>query len=175
MPTYELAVVLRKMARVCKYVQYKTYFFIYFIQPEVVSTLKRTAEAIWEKGGIIRKLDNLGSRPLPYKISEHGLVHREGQFFAIQFDAPPANIKELHDEFGLDIDIIRMNFFKVEEPPQFECTLHEEMLPPAYRKDVQEMVKIAQKKQRKKYQYNSGLDYYPFQKQGFYGKIVCQT
>ncbi|KAL5291252.1 hypothetical protein ACFFRR_010575 [Megaselia abdita] len=147
MPTYELAFIVRKMSR-----------------PEVVSTLKRTSEAIWKKGGFIRKLDNLGSRALPHKISEHGLVHREGQYFNIQFDAPPANIKDLSDEFGLDIDIIRKNFFKMEEPPKFECTLQEEMLPPAYRKEVKDMIKIAQKKQKKKYQYNSGFDYYPFQK-----------
>ncbi|KRF84048.1 small ribosomal subunit protein bS6m isoform X2 [Drosophila virilis] len=102
MPSYELALVLRQLPR-----------------PELISVIKRTAEAIFDKGGIIRKFENLGTRALP---------------------------------------------FKVEEPEDYECTLHEEMLPPAYRKDVQELIDIAKRKQKPKYNYNSGLDYYPFQK-----------
>jgi small subunit ribosomal protein S6 len=48
-------------------------------QPEVISTLRRTAGAIFNKGGIIRKLENLGTRNLPYKMSAHGSVHRQGR------------------------------------------------------------------------------------------------
>ncbi|XP_055843017.1 probable 28S ribosomal protein S6, mitochondrial [Episyrphus balteatus] len=147
MPTYELSLVLRQMSR-----------------PEIVSVLKRTAECIFDKGGIIRKLENLGSRALPHKISEHGLVHREGNYFAIQFDTAPTKIVDLNEEYGRDIDIIRRHIFKLEEPKAVECTLHEELQPPAYRKDVQKMIEIAKRKQKKKYDYNSGLDYYPFQK-----------
>lgn len=68
------------------------------------------------------------------------------------------------EEFGRDIDIVRRRIYKIEEPEEFQCTLHEEMLPPAYRKDVQEMIDIAKRKQKRKFKYNSGLDYYPFQK-----------
>lgn len=129
-----------------------------------MSALKRTAESILDKGGIIRHLQNLGAKALPYKISEHGLVHREGTYFTINFDAAPTKIADMREEFGRDIDIIRRHIFKVEEPEKFQCTLHEEMLPPAYRKDVQEMIEVAKRKQKPKYNYNSGLDYYPFQK-----------
>ncbi|XP_034480464.1 probable 28S ribosomal protein S6, mitochondrial [Drosophila innubila] len=147
MPSYELSLVLRQLPR-----------------PELISVIKRTAESIFNKGGIIRKLENLGSRPLPHKVSEHGVVHREGTHFNIMFDTAPTKILDLKEEFGRDIDIIRRNIYKVEEAVEFKCTLHDEMLPPAYRKDVQEIIDIAKKKQKPKYNYNSGLDYYPFQK-----------
>lgn len=130
----------------------------------MISVLKRTAESILDKGGIIRQLQNLGSRALPYKISEHGLVHREGTYFTINFDAAPSKIADVREELGRDIDIVRKHIFKVEEPEKYECTLHEEMLPPAYRKDVQEMIEIAKRKQKPKFNYNSGMEYYPFQK-----------
>ncbi|XP_030380156.1 probable 28S ribosomal protein S6, mitochondrial [Scaptodrosophila lebanonensis] len=147
MPSYELALVLRQMPR-----------------PELISAIRRTAECILDSGGIIRKLENLGTRALPHKVSEHGVVHREGTHFNIAFDTSPTKIADLKEEFGRDIDIIRRHVFKIEEPEKFKCTLHQEMLPPAYRKDVQEMIEIAKRKQKPKYNYNSGLDYYPFQK-----------
>ncbi|XP_067613659.1 small ribosomal subunit protein bS6m [Eurosta solidaginis] len=147
MPAYELTMVLRQMSR-----------------PEVVSVLKRTAGTILDNGCIIRKLENLGTRTLPYKIREHGVVHREGNYFTIFFDAAPTKISDFMEEFGRDIDIIRRRIYKIEEPEEFECTLHDELLPPAYRTEVQEMIAIAKRKQKPKFKYNSGLDYYPFQK-----------
>ncbi|EDW78950.1 small ribosomal subunit protein bS6m [Drosophila tropicalis] len=147
MPTYELALVFRQLPRT-----------------ELISVIKRTAEAILDKGGIIRKLENLGTRALPHKLSEHGVVHRTGTHFTIAFDSAPTQISDLKEEFGRDIDIVRRYVFKVEEPLDHKCTLHEELLPPAYRKDVQELIDIAKRKQKPKYNYNSGLDYYPFQK-----------
>ncbi|ALC44044.1 mRpS6 [Drosophila busckii] len=147
MPSYELALVLRQLPR-----------------PELIGVIRRTAEAIFDKGGIIRKFENLGTRALPHKVSEHGVVHREATHFTIAFDTAPTKIADLKEEFGRDIDIIRRHIFKVEDPVEHKCTLHEEMLPPAYRKDVQEIIEIAKRKQKPKYNYNSGLDYYPFQK-----------
>jgi small subunit ribosomal protein S6 len=52
----------------------------------MITTLKRTAEAIFERGGFIRKIENLGSRSLPFKVSEHGLVHKAGNSFVLKFD-----------------------------------------------------------------------------------------
>lgn len=136
----------------------------FLLQPEIISTLKRTAEAILNKGGIIRNLENLGTRALTHKISEHGLVHREGSYFLLRFDAPPRMIIQLTEEYSRDIDIIRRSIFKIEHEPPFECTLDEELQPPAYRKEVIEMVAKAKRREKKPYDHRSGLDYYPFQK-----------
>jgi small subunit ribosomal protein S6 len=39
----------------------------------------------------------------------------------------------LEEEYGRDVDIVRRRIFRIETPEEFECTLHEEILPPAYR------------------------------------------
>lgn len=144
---YEAALILRIMSR-----------------PDVISTLRRSADTIFAKGGIIRKIENLGTRDLPYKMSAHGSVHRQGSYFLFEFICPPASLHDLQEEYARDVDIVRRRIFRFETPEEFECTLHEEMQPPAYRKDVQNMIEQSKKPDKYKFKYNSGLDYYPFQK-----------
>lgn len=133
-------------------------------KPELVATLKRTAETIFNTGGFIRKMENWGSKSLPCKISAHEHVHREGNHFFICFDAPPKQLEKIVDECNRDIDIVRLKIFKQINPTKQKCTFHDEMLPPAYRPSVQKMMKMAQKQHKSKYEFksNSGLDYYPF-------------
>lgn len=129
--------------------------------------MKRTSEAIFERGGFIRKFENMGTRNLPFKISEHGLVHRIGTSFIIKFDSPPTAIQDLKEEYGRDVDVIRRHIFKIEEEnkaAKTECTLSEEMKPPAYRKEVIEMMRVGKQNQKEKYPQKTGLGYYPFQK-----------
>lgn len=47
------------------------------MQAELTTALKRVATNIFDRGGIIRKLENLGTRSTPYKISSHSQVHRQ--------------------------------------------------------------------------------------------------
>lgn len=49
------------------------------MQPELVGTLKRTAEAIFDKGGFIRKIDNLGKQAIPYKIRANNQTHKDAK------------------------------------------------------------------------------------------------
>ncbi|XP_076317518.1 mitochondrial ribosomal protein S6 isoform X2 [Tachypleus tridentatus] len=121
------------------------------MKPEVITTLKRTGQAIFEKGGIIRKIENLGTRELPYRIRVHDHSHTEGSYFLFKFDAPANTLTSLHDSFLRDIDIIRPSISKV-EPVNFleECTLEEELQPPAYRNSVQKLLKQGSKKKYKK-------------------------
>jgi small subunit ribosomal protein S6 len=51
-----------------------------------------------------------------------------------------------------------------DEVPIKRCTIHEELQPPAYRKEVINMMKKAAKGQKEKYPQHTGLKYYPFQK-----------
>lgn len=89
-------------------------------------------------------------------------------YFLFEFDSPPSTIADLYEFYGRDIDIVRRRIYKLPEPMEEqieECTLHDEIQPPAYRKSVQEMIALGQKQANKnKFKYNSGLDYYPFQK-----------
>ncbi|EFN88032.1 probable 28S ribosomal protein S6, mitochondrial [Harpegnathos saltator] len=147
MPSYEMPLLLRIMKK-----------------PELVATLKRTSETIFNTGGIIRKIENWGVTELPYKISIHNHLHSEANHFCIWFDAPPRLIEHIVDEGRRDIDIIRIKVYNHLKPPKTECTLHEEMLPPPYRPSVQKLMEIAEKQHRNRYafKYNSGLNYYPF-------------
>ncbi|XP_022911463.1 small ribosomal subunit protein bS6m isoform X2 [Onthophagus taurus] len=131
---------------------------------ELTTSLKRTANTIFEKGGVIRKIENLGTRDMPHKQSAHGVVYKQASYFMIEFNAPPKDLADIDEQYSRDIDIIRRRIYKKQKEESIECTLHEEMLPPLYRKSVQELVQQARKLDKPKFKYNSGLDYYPFQK-----------
>lgn len=126
--------------------------------------MKRTATAIFDQGGFIRRIDNLGPQKLPFKVSKHGLVNTAGNAFVLKFDVKPPALQDLKEEFGRDVDIIKQGIFRVQEPEKVECTLQDELQPPAYRKEVIEMINVAKRKQKEKYPQNTGLSYYPFQK-----------
>lgn len=150
MPTYELALMLRAMPK-----------------PELKTTLKRVSYAIFDRGGIIRNIENLGFRPLPYKTSAHNLVHREANYFVFKINTATQTVADLKEEYSRDVDIIRQRVFKLKEESDHTCTLETELLPPAYREEVQKMVDIGKTQVNRftyKFKYNSGLDYYPFQK-----------
>lgn len=97
-------------------------------------------------------------------MSEHGLVHRTGSYFMMHFDSATNCIADFREEYGRDIDIVRATIYKVEPPVPIACTLDEELLPAAYRKEVIKMLEVAKKRDKPKYDPKSGLDYYPFQK-----------
>ena len=52
-------------------------------QPELTQVLRRSCATILERGGIIRKMENLGHKTLPYKMSVHGQRHTTGR--SVQF------------------------------------------------------------------------------------------
>lgn len=106
---------------------------IVVIQPQTVATLKRIATGIFQRGGVIRKIDNLGENPTPYKMSAHNRVHRKVSYFILHFDAPPRKLEDFLEECHRDIDLVRTRVFKVDEEKSRACTWHEEMLPPADR------------------------------------------
>ncbi|OWR48623.1 small ribosomal subunit protein bS6m [Danaus plexippus] len=150
MPTYELALMLRAMPK-----------------SELKTTLTRVSHAVFNRGGIIRNIENLGFRPIPYKTSAHGLVHREANYFIFKLDTATKAVADLREEYSRDVDIVRQRFYKVQTDEQPACTLEEEMLPPAYREEVQKMIEVGKTQVNRftyKFKYNSGLDYYPFQK-----------
>ncbi|XP_078042443.1 mitochondrial ribosomal protein S6 [Augochlora pura] len=147
MPTYEMPVLLRIMRK-----------------PETVDTLKRIANAIFQTGGFIRKIEYWGDKQLPCKTSIHGKVHREAGHYLFCFDIPPIMMHNLVDEYKRDLDIIRTNIYKPNPstPPKHVCTLEEELLPPAYRASVQKLLETGKRVKTNTFKYNSGLDYYPF-------------
>ncbi|KAJ6662453.1 hypothetical protein lerEdw1_011866 [Lerista edwardsae] len=93
----------------------------FFRQPETAATLKRTVEALMERGAVVRNLENLGERALPYKISKHNQRHIKGGYFLVDFEAPPTAISAVTEHFGRDIDIIRSTILKHHVARTQEC------------------------------------------------------
>lgn len=82
----------------------------------------------------------------------------------MEFNIPPEAIEDLKEEYARDVDIIRRRIYKKLIPDTKACTLTEELLPPPYRKDVKELLEKSKRMDKPKFKYNTGLDYYPFQK-----------
>nr|XP_056714198.1 28S ribosomal protein S6, mitochondrial [Euleptes europaea] len=91
------------------------------LKPEVAATLKRTVETLMEKGAVVRNLENLGERTLPYKISKHNQRHTRGGYFLIDFVSPPAAVSDVLEHLGRDIDIIRSSVLKHQVIKTEEC------------------------------------------------------
>ncbi|XP_044526171.1 28S ribosomal protein S6, mitochondrial [Gracilinanus agilis] len=95
MPRYELALILKAMQR-----------------QETATALKRTLQALMDKGAIVRNLENLGERALPYKISIHNQRHQRGGYFLVDFYAPTTAVENIMNHLSRDIDVIRPNIVK---------------------------------------------------------------
>ncbi|KAK2527177.1 Mrps6 [Columba guinea] len=91
-------------------------------QPETAAVLKRTVEALMERGAVVRNLENLGEKSLPYKISKHKERHRRGGYFLIDLEGPPSIVSAMMDHLGRDIDVIRRAFVKHPVSKTEECS-----------------------------------------------------
>ncbi|XP_009959390.1 PREDICTED: 28S ribosomal protein S6, mitochondrial [Leptosomus discolor] len=104
-------------AKCCKEYRRKLYSL-----PETAAVLKRTVEALMERGAVVRNLENLGERSLPYKISKHKERHRRGGYFLIDLEGPPSIVSTMMDHLGRDIDVIRRAFVKHPVSKTEECS-----------------------------------------------------
>ncbi|XP_038622027.1 28S ribosomal protein S6, mitochondrial [Tachyglossus aculeatus] len=105
MPRYELALILRATQR-----------------PETAAILKRTICALMERGAIVRNLENLGERNLPYKISVHSQRHVRGGYFLVDFYAPTTTVESIMEHLSRDVDVIRPSVLKhPQAQPVKEC------------------------------------------------------
>ncbi|CAL9688062.1 unnamed protein product [Knipowitschia caucasica] len=98
MPRYELALILKALQR-----------------PETAAAVRRTVETLMERGAVVRNLENLGERLLPYKISKHNQRHEKGTYFLVDFYASPGILKSLMDHLNRDVDIVRPSVLKKDE------------------------------------------------------------
>ncbi|KAK2853026.1 hypothetical protein Q7C36_008227 [Tachysurus vachellii] len=104
MPRYELSLVLKAMQR-----------------PETAAVLRRTMETLMERGAVVRNLENLGERRLPYKISKHNQQHTRAGYFLIDFHSSPSILTALLNHLERDVDVVHkkddfyINVFKEED------------------------------------------------------------
>ncbi|XP_062851099.1 28S ribosomal protein S6, mitochondrial [Trichomycterus rosablanca] len=105
MPRYELSLVLKAMQR-----------------PETAAVLRRTVENLMERGAVVRNLENLGERKLPYKITKHNQRHTQAAYFLVDFHASPSILKGLLNHLERDVDVVRQTVLKKDsEIPKEHC------------------------------------------------------
>ncbi|XP_045708601.1 28S ribosomal protein S6, mitochondrial isoform X2 [Phyllostomus hastatus] len=80
--------------------------------PETAAALKRTIGALMDRGAVVRGLESLGERALPYRMSAHSQRHSRGGYFLVDFYAPTASVHSIMDHLSRDIDVIRPNIMK---------------------------------------------------------------
>ncbi|XP_051935627.1 28S ribosomal protein S6, mitochondrial [Hippocampus zosterae] len=95
MPRYELALILKAMQR-----------------PETAAALRRTVETLMVRGAVVRDMENLGERLLPYVMTKHNQRHRRGSYFLIDFYAAPSILTDVIDHLHRDVDVVRPTVLK---------------------------------------------------------------
>ena len=150
MPTYEMTVIMRKMA-----------------QPALVSAVKKVADEVYLGGGYIRKIQSLGTKPLPNKKYSKGFKHTEGTYMLMDIDVKIQEIPRIIDEYNRDKDIIQQFFLsKSNTNDEFLCdnTLDDERKPPAERPSIQRLIEAGRRppRFRKIFDPKTGLGYGPF-------------
>ncbi|GIX96123.1 probable 28S ribosomal protein S6, mitochondrial [Caerostris darwini] len=111
---------------------------------ELVAALKRVGTLLLEKGVVIEKLENIGTRELPVRIRKEGVYHYKGSYFVYTFMGQRAIHKDLDEMCKLDTDILKHGLVLPFSPPE-KCTLEEELQPPALRKSVQNLLNESKK------------------------------
>ncbi|XP_070697462.1 small ribosomal subunit protein bS6m [Pempheris klunzingeri] len=95
MPRYELSLILKAMQR-----------------PETAAALRRTVEALMERGAVVRDMENLGERLLPFKITKHSQRHSRGAYFLMDFYSSPSILTGLLNHLHRDVDVVRSTVLK---------------------------------------------------------------
>uniref|UniRef100_UPI0037E86308 small ribosomal subunit protein bS6m n=1 Tax=Semicossyphus pulcher TaxID=241346 RepID=UPI0037E86308 len=99
MPRYELSLILKVMQR-----------------PETAAALRRTVETLMERGAVVRDLENMGEKLLPFKINKHNHRHVRGTYFLVDFYAAPSILTGLLDHLHRDVDVVRPTVLKNDAP-----------------------------------------------------------
>ncbi|ESO89110.1 hypothetical protein LOTGIDRAFT_229034 [Lottia gigantea] len=146
MPTYELALIVRAALE----------------RPQLANCLKRTCTYILDRGGVVRQMENLGNKNLPYIISSHGHRHTEGNYFTVDFDLSPNQMSTLRKVLLQDSDVVRPGIVHKEEKfvrpcvknPENECDFGELKNPDfekrAWKKQILRRVQYKMKASRNK-------------------------
>ena len=75
-----------------------------------------------ERGAVVRDLENLGERLLPYKITKHNERHSRGTYFLVDFYSAPTILNDFLDHLHRDVDVVRPTVLKKEDqPPKSNC------------------------------------------------------
>ena len=80
-------------------------------QQQVESVADQVATQLETEGGAIQKREYWGLRALSYRIKKN----RKGHYMLLGLNAPPASVKEIERQLGLNEDILRFMTIRVDE------------------------------------------------------------
>ncbi len=80
-------------------------------QQQVEAVADQVATQLETEGGAIQKREYWGLRALSYRIKKN----RKGHYMLLGLNAPPASVKEIERQLGLNEDILRFMTIRVDE------------------------------------------------------------
>jgi small subunit ribosomal protein S6 len=80
-------------------------------QQQVETVADQVAAQLETEGGAIQKREYWGLRALSYRIKKN----RKGHYMLLGLNAPPASVKEIERQLGLNEDILRFMTIRVDE------------------------------------------------------------
>ena len=80
-------------------------------QQQVEAVADQVATQLEADGGSVQKREYWGLRSLAYRIKKN----RKGHYMLLGLDAPPASLKEIERQLGLNEDVLRFMTIRVEE------------------------------------------------------------
>ena len=80
-------------------------------QQQVEAVADQVATQLEADGGSMQKREYWGLRSLAYRIKKN----RKGHYMLLGLDAPPASLKEIERQLGLNEDVLRFMTIRVEE------------------------------------------------------------
>mgnify|MGYP002803445022 CR=1 FL=1 len=107
MPRYELSLITRPLNN-----------------EGLANILRRVATLVMEKGGVVRKMENLGQQELPYRMRAHNVWHTYGRYFLFDMDIGPTQLPSFEKELKLDTDLIRPRLVKQRTKKKVDEVLH---------------------------------------------------
>ena len=90
--------------------------------------MKKAEQSLKREGGIFRRLDNLGLRPLAYRMKQHGKWNEYGRYLRLRVQASPHCLKEVQERLNVEEDVIRTLTLKMPLAPQGPPTLSTKQL-----------------------------------------------
>ena len=79
-------------------------------QQQVEAVADQVATQLETDGGAIQKREYWGLRSLAYRIKKN----RKGHYMLLGLDAPPASVKEIERQLGLNEDVLRFMTIRVD-------------------------------------------------------------
>ncbi|KAL5503264.1 hypothetical protein EMCRGX_G010186 [Ephydatia muelleri] len=79
---------------------------------ELSQLLKKTLSVVLDQGAVLRKVENLGERQLPYRMRAHSKYFQDGRYLVFNMDASPQMAITIRNKLRANADTIRTTLLK---------------------------------------------------------------